>query len=206
MPFRGPHTAPISNEFSAKSDMKFQNSPLSGVTVISPNVLHDERGYFFEAFSKRRYTEVCGDADFVQDNVSESVKGTIRGLHYQVGEFAQGKLCKVLSGKVIDVAVDIRFGSPTFGRYFAVELSDENSAQLWIPPGFAHGFSVLSERAVFHYKCTNYYSKPHERAIRFNDPTLNIEWRVPVPIVSEKDLAAPLFSDIEKDFIFPPQP
>ncbi len=200
MQSRGLHTARISNESSTKNNMNVQNSPLSGVTVIYPNVLHDERGYFFEAFSKKRYAEICGDAEFVQDNVSESVKGTIRGLHYQVGEFAQGKLCKVLSGKVIDVAVDIRFGSPTFGQYFAVELSDENSAQLWIPPGFAHGFSVLSERAVFHYKCTNYYSKPHERAIRFNDPSLQIDWRVPSPVISEKDLAAPLFSDIAKDF------
>ncbi len=117
------------------------------------------------------------------------------------GEFAQGKLCKVLSGKVMDVAVDIRFGSPTFGKYFATELSEENSAQLWIPPGFAHGFSVLSEKAVFHYKCTNYYSKEHERAIRFNDPFLNIQWQVKNPNVSQKDLAAPLFSEIEKDFI-----
>jgi dTDP-4-dehydrorhamnose 3,5-epimerase len=101
----------------------------------------------------------------------------------------------------MDVAVDIRFGSPTFGKYFATELSEENSAQLWIPPGFAHGFSVLSEKAVFHYKCTNYYSKEHERAIRFNDPFLNIQWQVKNPNVSQKDLAAPLFSEIEKDFI-----
>jgi dTDP-4-dehydrorhamnose 3,5-epimerase len=181
--------------------MNFQKSPLDGVVVIYPNVLRDDRGYFFEAFSKKRYSEICGNIDFVQDNVSESVKETIRGLHYQVGEFAQGKLCKVLSGKVMDVAVDIRFGSPTFGKYFATELSEENSAQLWIPPGFAHGFSVLSEKAVFHYKCTNYYSKEHERAIRFNDPFLNILWQVKNPNVSQKDLAAPLFSEIEKDFI-----
>jgi dTDP-4-dehydrorhamnose 3,5-epimerase len=181
--------------------MNFQNSPLNGVVVIYPSVFRDERGYFYEAFSKQRYQAVCGDAEFVQDNVSESKKGTVRGLHYQVGEFAQGKLCKVLSGKVIDVAVDIRFGSPTFGQYFAVELSDENSAQLWIPPGFAHGFSVLSESAVFHYKCTNYYSREHERAIRYNDPVLNIQWNVQNPLVSPKDLVAPLFSEIGKDFI-----
>jgi dTDP-4-dehydrorhamnose 3,5-epimerase len=181
--------------------MKFQNSPLDGVVVIYPDVLRDDRGYFFEAFSKKRYSDICGNVDFVQDNVSESIQHTIRGLHYQVGDFAQGKLCKVLSGKVMDVAVDIRFGSPTFGKYFAVELSDENSAQLWIPQGFAHGFSVLSEKAVFHYKCTNYYSKAHERAIRFNDPSLNIEWLVKNPIVSGKDITAPLLSQIEKDFI-----
>ncbi|MCK9407922.1 MAG: dTDP-4-dehydrorhamnose 3,5-epimerase [Bacteroidetes bacterium] len=181
--------------------MNFQNSPLTGVVVIFPKVIRDDRGYFYEAFSKQRYAAVCGDVDFVQDNVSESQKNTVRGLHYQIGEFAQGKLCKVLSGKVIDVAVDIRFGSPTFGKYFAVELSDENSAQLWIPPGFAHGFSVLSETAVFHYKCTNYYSKEHERAIRFNDPQLNIQWNVRDPLVSPKDLIAPLLSDIKRDFI-----
>jgi dTDP-4-dehydrorhamnose 3,5-epimerase len=182
--------------------MNFQNSPLNGVVVIYPNVLRDERGYFYEAFSKKRYAAVCGDVEFVQDNVSESCKNTVRGLHYQIGDFAQGKLCKVLSGKVIDVAVDIRFGSPTFGQYFAVELSDANSAQLWIPPGFAHGFSVLSDSAVFHYKCTNYYSKEHERAIRFDDPRLNIQWKVQNPLVSPKDRVAPLLSEISKDFIF----
>jgi dTDP-4-dehydrorhamnose 3,5-epimerase len=180
--------------------MTVEKSPLDGVVVIYPTVIHDDRGYFFESYSKKRYDDICGAVDFVQDNVSESVKDTIRGLHYQVGDFAQGKLCKVLSGKVIDVAVDIRFGSPTFGKYFSVELSDENSAQLWIPPGFAHGFSVLSDKAVFHYKCTNYYSKVHERSIRFNDPSLSIEWQVNRPVVSPKDLAAPLFSQIEKDF------
>jgi len=180
--------------------MKSQKTPLDGVVVIYPNVIRDDRGYFFEAFSKKRYSEICGNVDFVQDNVSESVKNTIRGLHYQIGDFAQGKLCKVLSGKVLDVAVDIRFGSPTFGKYFSVELSDENCAQLWIPPGFAHGFSVLSEKAVFHYKCTNYYSKAHERAIRYDDPTLNIEWKTIHPIVSPKDLEAPFLQGIEKDF------
>ncbi|MFA6469389.1 MAG: dTDP-4-dehydrorhamnose 3,5-epimerase [Bacteroidota bacterium] len=182
--------------------MKYEHSPLQGVAVIYPNVLRDERGYFFEAYNKKRHAEICGEVEFVQDNVSESKRNTIRGLHYQVGEFAQGKLCKVLSGKVIDVAVDIRFGSPTFGKYFAVELSDENSAQLWIPPGFAHGFSVLSDKAVFHYKCTNYYSKEHERAIRFNDPELKIEWNVQDPLVSPKDQIAPLFSTIPQDFTF----
>ena len=181
--------------------MKYLNSPLHGVVVIHPNVVRDDRGYFFEAFSKKRYQEICGDLDFVQDNVSESKKNTVRGLHYQIGDFAQGKLCKVLSGKVIDVAVDIRFGSPTFGQHFAVELSDENSTQLWIPPGFAHGFSVLSETAVFHYKCTNYYSKEHERAILFSDSTLKIDWKVENPLISPKDLIAPLFSTIGKDFI-----
>ena len=181
--------------------MNFQKSPLNGLIVIYPDVIRDDRGYFFESYSKKRYDEICGECEFVQDNVSESVKDTVRGLHYQIGDFAQGKLCKVLLGKVMDVAVDIRFGSPTFGKYFSVELSDENNAQLWIPPGFAHGFSVLSGKAVFHYKCTNYYSKAYERSIRFNDPSLNIEWHVKNPIVSSKDLSAPLFSQVEKIFI-----
>jgi dTDP-4-dehydrorhamnose 3,5-epimerase len=182
--------------------MNAEQSALSGVVIIRPAVFRDDRGYFYEAYSKKRYADVCGSAEFVQDNVSESKKNTVRGLHYQVGEFAQGKLCKVLSGRVLDVAVDIRFGSPTFGQYVAFELSDENNIQLWIPPGFAHGFSVLSDRAVFHYKCTNYYSKEHERAIRFDDPQLNIQWNVQDPLVSPKDLDAPLFSGIGKDFTF----
>ena len=182
--------------------METHSTPLSGLCVIQPQVISDERGYFYEAFSEQRYNGVCGGAPFVQDNVSRSVQNTIRGLHYQVGEYAQGKLCKVVYGKVLDVAVDIRFGSPTFGRFFAVELSDENHTQLWIPPGFAHGFSVLSKEAIFHYKCTAYYSKEHERVILYNDPSLNIDWKVSKPTVSARDLAAPQFNSIQKDFIF----
>ncbi len=140
--------------------------------------------------------------DFVQDNISKSRKGTVRGLHYQVGENAQGKLCQVIEGEVLDVAVDIRFGSPTFGKHFSLILNSENKLQLWIPPGFAHGFSVLSDEAIFSYKCTNYYSKAHERTIIYNDPDLKIDWKVESPIVSEKDLQASKFKDIEKDFIF----
>lgn len=179
--------------------MEFQNTPLSDLVVIQPKVMSDERGFFFESFSEERYEKICG-VRFIQDNVSESVKNTIRGLHYQVGEFAQGKLCQVLSGTVIDVAVDVRFGSPTFGQYFSVELSSSNNKQLWIPPGFAHGFSVLSEKAIFHYKCSAFYSKAHERSIRFNDSFLKIDWKVNNPVVSPKDLLAPIFTDIQKDF------
>ena len=142
------------------------------------------------------------DLNFVQDNISKSKKGTIRGLHYQVGDKAQGKLCKVICGKVLDVAVDIRFGSPTFGKYFASELSEENHTQLWIPPGFAHGFSVLSEEVIFSYKCTALYNKESERAILYNDKELNIDWKVVNPIVSEKDMKAKLFKEIDKDFIY----
>jgi dTDP-4-dehydrorhamnose 3,5-epimerase len=138
----------------------------------------------------------------VQDNISKSRHGTVRGLHYQTGDKAQGKLCCVLSGKVLDVALDIRVNSPTFGRHFSIELSEDNHSLLWIPVGFAHGYSVLSQEAIFKYKCTNYYSKENERAILFNDPQLNIDWRTDKPIVSPKDMQAKLFGEIEKDFFY----
>ncbi len=181
---------------------KIIETPLSGVLIIEPAVFPDSRGYFYEAFTEKSYIEILGDSRFVQDNISKSQKGTVRGLHYQAGEFAQGKLCKVLFGNVLDVAVDVRIGSPTYGKYFAQELSDENHLQLWIPPGFAHGFSVLSDEAIFHYKCTAYYSKPHERSIRFNDTDLAIDWMVENPIVSPKDLEAPLFKNVIAEFSF----
>jgi len=182
--------------------LKVSHPELKGLIVFEPDVFGDERGYFLESFNEKRYVETGLKAKFVQDNISKSKYGTIRGLHYQIGEYAQGKLCQVIFGKVLDVAVDIRFGSPTFGKYFAVELSEENHKQLWIPPGFAHGFSVLSEIAIFHYKCSNFYSKEHERAIRFDDPDLNINWKINNPIVSEKDLKANYFKNIEKDFSY----
>lgn len=182
--------------------MDIQQTPLHGLIVITPRVMSDDRGYFYESFSEKRYRDVLGNIHFVQDNVSRSIKNTIRGLHYQIGQYAQGKLCEVQFGKVLDVAVDIRIQSPTFKQYYCIELSDENHNQLWIPPGFAHGFSVLSENAVFHYKCTALYSKEHERAIRFNDPDINIDWNVHAPIVSSKDLSAPLLSDLPKDSLF----
>ncbi len=182
--------------------MKVEKTFIDGLFVITPQVFSDSRGYFFESFQKERYREAGIDFEFVQDNISKSTKGTIRGLHYQVGEFAQGKLCEVLCGKALDVAVDIRFGSPTFGKYFAVELSEENHKQLWIPSGFAHGFEALSDEVVFHYKCTSFYNKDSERAIIFNDEDLNIEWKTKEPIVSEKDLQAVKFKDIQKDFYY----
>jgi len=175
---------------------------ISGLLVIIPDVFIDERGYFFESFNENTFKKAGIDLQFVQDNISKSKKYTIRGLHYQVGEKAQGKLCKVVYGNVLDVAVDIRFGSPTFGKYFSCELSEGNHKQLWIPPGFAHGFSVLSDVAIFTYKCTNFYSKQDERSIIFNDPDLNIDWKVKNPIVSEKDLNAVSFKDIKKDFTY----
>ena len=182
--------------------MEVIKTELEGLSIIRPKVFGDERGYFFESYNQDSYRNAGIDYIFLQDNISKSKKGTIRGLHYQVGNKAQGKLCKVIYGKVLDLAVDIRFGSPTFGKYFSSELSEENHTQLWIPPGFAHGFSVLSEEAIFSYKCTELYSKEHERAILFNDPSLNINWKVDNPIISEKDLKAALLKDIQKDFIY----
>jgi dTDP-4-dehydrorhamnose 3,5-epimerase len=181
--------------------MEINKTDIDGLLIIKPDVHPDARGFFFESFSEKKYSDYGFDFDFVQDNISKSSKGTIRGLHYQVGEFTQGKLCQVISGKVFDVAVDIRFGSPTFGKFEGVELSGENHLQFWLPPGFAHGFSVLSEEAIFMYKCTNYYSKKDERAIIYCDPDIGIDWKVETPIVSEKDLLAKKFKEIEKDFI-----
>ncbi|MFA8343953.1 MAG: dTDP-4-dehydrorhamnose 3,5-epimerase [Rhodothermaceae bacterium] len=182
--------------------MEAVKTELEGVILLKPNVYPDSRGYFYESFNVDRYKDAGINFPFVQDNISRSVKGTIRGLHYQIGEFAQGKLCQVVFGKVLDVAVDIRFGSPTFGKYYAVELSDENNYQLWIPPGFAHGFSVLSDEAVFSYKCTALYSKKDERSIIFNDQDINVDWKTETPVISEKDLQAKKFNEIEKDFIY----
>jgi len=175
---------------------------IEGLLLIKPKVYSDDRGYFFESYNEEAYQKAGINSHFVQDNISKSQRGTVRGLHYQVGENAQGKLCQVLFGKVLDVAVDIRFGSPTFGKYFASELSEENHIQLWIPKGFAHGFSVLSDVAIFSYKCTSPYKKDSERAIQYNDPDLNINWMVSNPIISEKDSLSKSFKEIEKDFIY----
>ena len=182
--------------------MKVQKTNIPGLLIITPDVFGDERGYFFESYNYNKFKSASLELNFVQDNISKSKKGTIRGLHYQIGEFAQGKFCQVIKGKVLDVAVDIRFNSPTFGEYYSVELSEENHTQFWIPPGFAHGFSVLSDEAIFMYKCTNFYSKEHERAIIFNDKDLNIDWKTDNPIVSEKDKLAKAFSEIDKDFLY----
>ncbi|HEY3251247.1 MAG TPA: dTDP-4-dehydrorhamnose 3,5-epimerase [Ignavibacteria bacterium] len=180
--------------------MEIQKTRIKDILLLTPKVFSDNRGFFFESFRENIFSEIGIDYSFVQENISKSIKGSIRGLHYQVGEFAQGKLCQVLKGNVLDVAVDIRFGSPTFGKYVSVELSDENHNILWMPPGFAHGFSVLSDDAIFHYRCTEYYSKEHERAIFYADEDLAINWKVSYPIVSPKDLEATRFKDIEKDF------
>jgi dTDP-4-dehydrorhamnose 3,5-epimerase len=182
--------------------MKIYNTKIDGVLIIQPDVFKDDRGYFFESYSLKIFEERRLDLTFIQDNISKSKKGTIRGLHYQIGKSAQGKLCQVISGAVLDVAVDIRFGSPTFGQYVSEILSEDNHNQIWIPPGFAHGFAVLSGEAIFHYKCTNYYNKNDERAILYNDPEVNINWQIETPIVSEKDMKAKRFNQIDKDFEF----
>lgn len=182
--------------------MEIIKTNIADLLIIKPKVFRDERGYFFESFNKEKFSISNVNLNFVQDNISKSKKGTVRGLHYQVGDKAQGKLCFVLSGKVLDVAVDIRFGSPTYGKHFAIELSEENHSQFWMPPGFAHGFSVLSDEAIFAYKCTSFYSKENERAVIYNDPDLKIDWKVENPTVSEKDLKAQFFKNIEKDFIY----
>lgn len=182
--------------------MQVEKTEIRDLLIIQPQIFEDERGYFFETHNKLRMEYFGLDLDFVQDNISCSRKGTIRGLHYQIGEFAQGKLVSVLKGKVLDVAVDIRIGSPTFGKHLAVELSDKNKTQLWIPSGFAHGFSVLSDNTIFYYKCTNFYNKEHERSIIYNDETLNIKWKVENPLVSKKDLDARNFNELKDEDFF----
>ena len=182
--------------------MTFTKAHIDGIIIISPNSFSDDRGYFFESFKENEYRDHGIIHNFVQDNISKSKKGTLRGLHYQIGKFAQGKLCQVLSGEVLDVAVDIRFGSPTYGKYVSAVLSENNHEQIWIPPGFAHGFSVLSDEAIFHYKCTQYYSKEHERSIYYADRDLKIDWNIENPLVSPKDKESKFFKDIEKDFVF----
>lgn len=181
--------------------MKVKRTDIDGIFIIHPDVFGDTRGYFFESYNRNKYKEAGISSEFVQDNISKSVKGTLRGLHIQIGEKTQGKLCQVLSGKVLDVAVDVRKGSETFGKYFSIELSEENHIQLWIPKGFAHGFSVLSEDAIFSYKCTELYYKESERAILFNDSELGIDWKVKAPIVSEKDLKADSFAEFCRKYI-----
>jgi dTDP-4-dehydrorhamnose 3,5-epimerase len=182
--------------------MKIEETFLEGVVIIKPDVFSDERGFFFESYNKLKYKPYNIPDSFVQDNISKSKKGTIRGLHYQVGEFAQGKLCQVIFGKVLDVAVDLRRSSPTFGKYTFAELSDENHHQIWIPIGFAHGFSVLSDEAIFHYKCTQVYGKEHERTLYYADETIAIEWMVDDPIVSDKDKKAKRFKELGNEDLF----
>ena len=172
-----------------------------GLLLIESEVLGDARGFFMEIWNQRRYRESGLNASFVQDNISFSRRGTLRGLHFQ-NPTPQGKLVSVLQGEVFDVAVDIRRSSPTFGRWHGVTLSGENKRQFFIPQGFAHGFLVLSETAMFHYKCTDYYAPKDELAIRWNDPDLAIQWPVKDPILSERDAKAPLLREVPRERLF----
>ena len=172
---------------------------IDGVLIIEPRIFQDSRGYFFEFFNLREFEEKVGVIDFVQDNESKSCYGVVRGLHFQRDGHSQAKLVRVVKGKVLDVAVDLRRGSATYGRHVAVELSEDNHRQFFIPRGFAHGFSVLSDEVIFQYKCDNYYCPSSEGAIAWNDPDLGIDWRIPEDkvILSEKDRNHPLLRDYE---------
>lgn len=175
---------------------------IEGVVILEPRLFEDERGYFFEAFSEREFTEKVRECHFVQENEAYSTYGVVRGLHFQRPPHAQSKLVRVVKGRVLDVVVDIRKGSPTFGKHIAVELSAENHRQLFIPRGFAHGYSVLSEEALLEYKCDNYYAPASEGAILWNDPALAIDWQLPTEsvILSDKDLKNPALSECEALF------
>lgn len=178
--------------------MNFIKTEIEGVVIVEPRVFEDSRGYFFESYNEAEFIKNGIPNKFVQDNQSKSSYGVVRGLHCQLGEFAQAKLVRVLQGKVLDVAVDIRKNSPTFGKYVAVELSDENKRQLFIPRGFLHGFSVLSDSAIFAYKCDNLYAPHAEFGIRYDDPDIGIDWRVPQDkiITSAKDNIAKGLKDV----------
>lgn len=183
--------------------MKFIKTDIPDIIIIEPIVFADERGYFVETFREDKLEEAVGHSiDFVQDNESKSSYGVLRGLHFQLPPFTQSKLVRVITGKILDVVVDIRKGSPTFGKYMSVELSGENKRMLFIPRGFAHGFVVLSEEVILSYKVDNYYSKESDRGISFNDPTLNIDWQIDTDALklSAKDQMQPLLADADELF------
>jgi len=184
--------------------MSFIKTSIPGLIIFEPNVFEDQRGYFFESYNKNLFLSEGINTEFVQDNQSKSGYGVLRGLHYQLPPYAQAKLVRVLSGRVLDVAVDIRKGSPTFGKWESIEISDKNKRQIFIPRGFAHGFVVLSESAEFFYKCDNFYNPKSEASIIYNDKTLNIDWVIPPGdiVLSEKDRKHPNFSEAKNTFIF----
>lgn len=185
--------------------MEIIETSIPGLLIIKPQVFEDARGYFFESYNREKFLQAGIRAEFVQDNESKSQKGVLRGLHFQRPPFAQGKLVRVMKGRVLDVAVDLRKGSPTYGKWESIELSDSNKFMYWIPEGLAHGFLTLEEGTVFFYKCTNLYNKASEGSIRWNDPDLAIDWKLSgEPILSEKDKIAPFFRDFESPFIFDP--
>lgn len=182
--------------------MEVIKTDIEGVVILEPRIFRDARGYFFESFSAREFQEKVSPVTFVQDNESYSSYGVVRGLHFQKPPFAQAKLVRVIKGAVLDVTVDLRKGSPTFGKHVAVELTEENHRQLFIPRGLAHGFAVLSPEVLFQYKCDNYYAPQSEGGIAWNDPALGIDWRIPTDrmILSEKDTRHPLLQDYASDF------
>ena len=184
--------------------MPFFKTEFAGLLIFEPAIYKDSRGYFFESYNEKTFLNENIDLRFVQDNQSSSSYGVVRGLHYQLSPHAQTKLVRVLTGTIVDIAVDIRKNSPTFSKVFAIELSAENKKQLLIPPGFAHGFSVLSERAEVLYKCDDFYDKESETGIRYDDPQLGIDWKIPVDeiIVSEKDQQLPLLAQSKNNFVF----
>lgn len=184
--------------------MTISKNEFPGLIIIEPTVYKDGRGYFFESYNEQQFAAKGIDNRFVQDNQSRSSYGVIRGLHYQLAPYAQTKLIRVLSGVILDVVVDIRVGSPTFGKSFSLELSAENNKQLLVPKGFAHGFSVLSETAEVLYKCDAFYNKGAEAGILYNDPALHINWQVPAgeAIISEKDMVHPSITDCKNNFVF----
>ncbi len=182
--------------------MNITDTKIEGLKIIEPRIFPDDRGYFYESYNEKKYRDAGIDASFVQDNQSFSAKGTLRGLHGQADPFAQGKLVRVLQGRVLDVAVDIRKNSPTFGQYVTVELSGENHKQFWVPPGFLHGFVTLEDDTIFTYKVTNYYDKASEIGVVWNDPTLNIDWQTDISklLLSPKDEILPAFADFKSPF------
>ena len=180
--------------------MNIKKTDLPDLLVIEPRIFNDERGYFFESYNLPLFKESGIDVNFLQDNESMSAKGVLRGLHFQEPPFEQGKLVRVARGAVLDVSVDIRKDSPTFGKWLGYELSEQNKRMLWIPPGFAHGFVSLSEHTIFIYKCTKLYNRESENSILWNDPELNIDWGIENPLVSDKDTIAPLFRELVSPF------
>lgn len=180
--------------------MKMLETPISGLLELEPVVFGDDRGYFFESYSLEKFREAGINAAFVQDNQSKSSAGVLRGLHFQNPPFAQGKLVRVIQGSVLDVAVDIRKGSPTYGQHHKVILTGENKKMFWIPPGFAHGFATLIDGTIFAYKCSGAYNKESEGSIRWNDPDLRIDWEIDHPSLSDKDREAPLFTSLDSQF------
>lgn len=184
--------------------MNIIKTSIEGLLILEPRIFIDSRGYFFESFSQRKFDEKVGKITFVQDNESKSTYGVMRGLHFQCPPFSQTKLVRCVKGSVLDIAVDIRKGSPTYGQHVAVELTEENHRQIFIPKGFAHGFAVLSETAVFQYKCDEFYHPESEGGISILDETLNIDWCIPTDkaILSEKDTKHPLLQDFNSPFIY----